>query len=370
MVVPQAAWPRSRVLARRVVGLVMLAALVASGARANQPPIAAAGSDRDVGTGTTVLLDARGSTDPEGQPLTYSWRLAGLPAGSRSVLFGSDAFLASVTPDVPGDYFVQLTVADSELSGTDALRIRASGSVPVVDPVAAIRVAREARPGDRVTLDGTSSASPSGVPLQYLWVQREGNPLNLSGVTSSRASFRAFDPGAVTVQLTVTDGVRRSVPATATVVILDAPPLAPAVDAGGGRLAVALQPVTLQGRVLAPRGPGSVSLRWTYESGPLAELEMKDRATTRPTFTPRSAGLYQFRFTASDGQTVAEDRASVEVHAAPTTAGGTDGGLGGCAASRLGPGQALSPDLLAFAAVLLWTTLGVLGDGRPFKRRR
>ncbi|MBV9921185.1 MAG: Ig-like domain repeat protein, partial [Pseudonocardia sp.] len=45
------------------------------------PPVADAGADVKARKGTTVTLDGTGSTDPQGEPLTYSWvQISGLPA--------------------------------------------------------------------------------------------------------------------------------------------------------------------------------------------------------------------------------------------------------------------------------------------------
>jgi hypothetical protein len=47
--------------------------LVAAGT-CNQPPLADTGPSQTVAEGTTVVLDASGSSEPEGAPLSYFWR--------------------------------------------------------------------------------------------------------------------------------------------------------------------------------------------------------------------------------------------------------------------------------------------------------
>ena len=48
----------------------------------NRPPVAKAGTDQTVNVGVTVQLDGRQSSDPDGNPLTYSWTLLSKPTGS------------------------------------------------------------------------------------------------------------------------------------------------------------------------------------------------------------------------------------------------------------------------------------------------
>jgi hypothetical protein len=45
-----------------------------------------------------------GSTDPEGDTLTYAWTIDTAPAGSSATLTGATTVSAGFTPDVAGDY--------------------------------------------------------------------------------------------------------------------------------------------------------------------------------------------------------------------------------------------------------------------------
>ncbi len=52
----------------------------------NIKPVANAGSSQSVTVGTTVTLNGSGSTDANGDSLTYQWTLTSVPSGSFSTI--------------------------------------------------------------------------------------------------------------------------------------------------------------------------------------------------------------------------------------------------------------------------------------------
>ena len=85
----------------------------------NAPPKPNAGPDQKVGVGNPVTLDGSGSSDADGDPLTYSWSFVSKPAGSSASLSGATSVSATFTADVVGQYAVRLTVSDGKTSATD-----------------------------------------------------------------------------------------------------------------------------------------------------------------------------------------------------------------------------------------------------------
>jgi len=75
-------------------------------------PVAAAGVNQSVVEGGTVFLDGSGSSDANGDPLTYSWSLASLPPGSTTQLSDAGSATPSFVADLPGEYMVSLIVND------------------------------------------------------------------------------------------------------------------------------------------------------------------------------------------------------------------------------------------------------------------
>lgn len=79
----------------------------------NRSPIAEAGTNQTVSSGSRVTLNGSGSNDPDGDPITYQWRQSsGIDVGLQC----STAQCAFTAPDVTGDTITlafELTVADS-----------------------------------------------------------------------------------------------------------------------------------------------------------------------------------------------------------------------------------------------------------------
>ncbi len=78
----------------------------------NRPPVADAGPDRTVFVGETVQLDGSGSSDPDGDPLSFRWAFVSKPEGSQATLSTPTEAQTTFVPDVAGQYVVKLTVDD------------------------------------------------------------------------------------------------------------------------------------------------------------------------------------------------------------------------------------------------------------------
>lgn len=93
----------------------------------NLAPTADAGADRLVLAGSSVYLDGLGSSDPDGDSLTYSWYQSSWPVGSTQSLTAITGATTSFIADVPGAYVVGLTVLDALGSGVpDTVTITAA----------------------------------------------------------------------------------------------------------------------------------------------------------------------------------------------------------------------------------------------------
>lgn len=86
----------------------------------NEAPTAFASVQPTSGTAPlTIVADGSGSSDPDGDPLAYSWSVSG-----QQIATGVEA---QYTFDEPGDYTVRLTVSDGELdSEAEPILVRVS----------------------------------------------------------------------------------------------------------------------------------------------------------------------------------------------------------------------------------------------------
>ncbi|RIZ68482.1 MAG: hypothetical protein D0528_07395 [Methylococcales bacterium] len=78
----------------------------------NVAPVANAGLNQSGLVGNVVYLDGSGSSDANGNTLTYEWSFISIPKGSLVEFSNSTSVKTTFAPDIPGSYLVQLTVND------------------------------------------------------------------------------------------------------------------------------------------------------------------------------------------------------------------------------------------------------------------
>ena len=82
----------------------------------NLLPVADAGNNQAVDVGDTVSLDGSGSTDANGDAITYNWSLVSKPEGSLAEPDDPTAVAPSFLADKKGDYVLSLVVNDGLVS--------------------------------------------------------------------------------------------------------------------------------------------------------------------------------------------------------------------------------------------------------------
>ena len=99
----------------------------------NQPPTADVSvPSSTVDVETQVTLDGSGSSDPDGDDLTFSWSLD-TPSNSSASLSDASAEQPTFTPDEAGDYTATLEVSDGDATDTDDATVTAETQSNVVE---------------------------------------------------------------------------------------------------------------------------------------------------------------------------------------------------------------------------------------------
>ncbi len=267
---------------------------------ANTRPIAHAGADATVWAESFVELDGSGSTDPDGDALSYDWSFVSRPAGSAAALSNPESKKPGFTADEGGEYVVSLTVSDGSLtSDPDYVTITATVNHP---PVAVAGSYPAYAIGDLVQLDGTGSYDSDGQTLNFSWsfVSRpSGSSAQLSSPASPTPSFAADVRGSYVVKLIVNDGMLDSNPDQATITVNSAPQ----ADAGADQTVDTGSLVTLDGSGSWDADGDPLTYSWSFESRPGGSgVQLSNASSRNPSFTPDKAGPYVIRLTVNDGK--------------------------------------------------------------------
>ena len=305
-------------------------------AETNRAPVANAGDDVNVQAGTSVTLDGSDSFDPDADTITFAWGFLSLPAASAltdASLVNGTTPMPQFTPDVAGQYVVEVLVDDGDLSDTDSVIVNAS-SPPNVPPNANAGLDKMVETGLPVTLDGGASNDPDNGPdpLSFSWsfgAVPQGSTLTDADIVNSTAAVASFSPdvdGNYLVFLDVFDGADSD--RDEVVVMSETANIPPTANAGPDLLVDIGAAAVLDGSgsVDPDLMPQPLAFSWTFASVPagstLTNSDIRDANLAVAAFTPDVAGTYLVRLDVSDGDQSDFDQAMVEAQQAgdPPTA--------------------------------------------------
>ncbi|MCJ8268279.1 MAG: PKD domain-containing protein, partial [Psychrosphaera sp.] len=271
---------------------------------ANKPPIANAGLDSSTIVGDTVSLSGLGSSDPDGDALTYSWQLTLRPDNSSASLSNAASVSPTFIADIAGDYVVNLIVNDGSLD-SEADTVTISAAATNGTPVASAGEDIAANLGGTVTLSGVNSADPDGDELTYLWqfdARPEASSTTLENPTSVTPTFIADVVGDFVVILVVNDGIIDSAVDPVTITVTDTNH-APIANAGEDITANTGDTITLSGALSTDADGDSLSYTWQFVSQPPGSTaSMRDQTAQSPTFIVDLSGSYIVSLTVNDGR--------------------------------------------------------------------
>ena len=266
----------------------------------NTAPVADAGPDQTVAVGATVQLDGSGSTDVDGDPLTFSWSLVARPSGSAAVLTDPSSVTPTFVADLPGTYVVQLIVSDGVLASVPDTVTVTTGNTP---PVANAGPDQTVPVGAMVVLDGSASTDVDGDLLSFSWAfvaKPAGSTAALSDPSAVGPMFVADVPGTYVVQLIVNDGLINSAPDTVTITTENLPPVA---NEGPDQTAPVGSVVVLDGSGSSDADGDPLSFQWSFTSRPAGSTAtLSDATAVVPSFVVDAPGTYVVQLIVNDGQ--------------------------------------------------------------------
>lgn len=270
---------------------------------ANTAPVANAGPDQTATAGSTITLNGSGSTDVDGNPLTYDWSFVSVPTGSLATFSNPTAAKPTFVADKAGQYVAQLTVNDGTVnSAPDTVTITTTGANTA--PVASAAPDQTVPAGSTVQLDGSASKDADGNALRYQWaltVKPTGSKAALSNATTMMASFVADIAGQYVAQLTVNDGMVNSAPDTVTITTLGGN-TPPAANAGPDQTVPLGTLITLDGSASKDADGTPLMFQWTLTTKPLGSTAaISDPSNMRPTITLDMSGEYIAQLIVNDG---------------------------------------------------------------------
>ncbi|NBT39198.1 MAG: autotransporter domain-containing protein [Alphaproteobacteria bacterium] len=258
----------------------------------NKIPIGDAGDNQSVPSGSSVILDGRGSSDADGQDLGYLW----------TQISGPSVVLSDATSVRPTFTSPLLGIGDEAASLIFSLVVNDGFESSLADEVTVtVNAPANSRPlsdagdnqtvpsGSPVILDGRGSSDADGQDLGYLWTQISGPSVEISNVYQPRPSFVSpyLQPGEQPIEiifgLTVHDGFEDSSLSTVTITVQSPSNTVPIADAGIDQIVTSGALVSLDGSGSEDFDGQDLIYNWSQVSG--VDVTLSDTQLANPQFT-------------------------------------------------------------------------------------
>lgn len=274
----------------------------------NQQPVANAGPDQaNVMKGQVVTLDGSASTDPDGDPIVFSWSLLdGSSQDQTGLLSDPNAAQPTFTPTTSGDWVATLSVTDGSavVNVPDQVTITVVNKVPTASPQtvgtgvgAAVVILLAGDDGDGDPLTFAVETDPTNGTLGPIVPATPAGGDVGANATVTYTPNGGFE-GSDSFTFTVTDGEDTSAAATVTVNVAAGP-------IAGGAAVVTNQEI---GSFITLTGTDPLGAGLTFQivtpptNGTLGPVEQIDPTSASVTYVPNLGfqGSDSFTFTVTD----------------------------------------------------------------------
>ena len=273
----------------------------------NIPPVANAGPDQSVLTGSLVVLEGKDSVDANQDQLTFLWAIISKPQASNVTLTSSVGPTTTFLPDVDGTYLISLLVDDGNDQSIMDEVVIGSASINSA-PIANAGPDQSVLTGATVLLDGSASSDSDQNDLTYQWSifsLPSGSDSLISDADSVIASLNTDIDGIYELQLRVSDGqIAHSDRMLVTSTSIN---LAPIANAGQNQQVNTGDTVLLDGSNSQNEDNDALTFEWILISTPEnSSAILNSSSAISPTFTTDVDGTYVVQLRVSDSTTVSE----------------------------------------------------------------
>lgn len=338
------------------------------------------GADASATVGRDVLLNGAGSTDADGDALTFSWSVVSKPANSALAIAANSGAQVTVKPDVAGTYVFNLKVTDSKGSSSDqratlvvdntpptsAPTVIVVGSV-ITQPSDGGKSSLEAAVGYVVSLNGGASIDPDGKALTYFWSlasKPAGSAAQLNAIAATTSQFSPDVLGDYVVKLTVTNSTGEASTYTTTVTVKNRRPVAnissnatPLALPSGPAIRLPVNTVlTLRGGASIDADGDAITYTWSITEKPAGSTAaLSSTSAVNVQLTPDMDGRYVVQLRATDpAGAYSEQRLTINVGAVAPVAVVDVGNMTTLVGSSVSASAALSFDEDGHALSYSW----------------
>lgn len=276
------------------------ARVVITAVQPNQKPVANGGPDQSVNVSESVILSAVGSSDADGDALTYGWTLIAQPANSSLALSNASSVTTGFNPEHQGVYSFQLIVRDGSVNG-EPDTVVVTVVQPNRKPLANAGADQHANIGSLVTLDGSGSSDVDGDALTYKWeiISPAQTITKLSSPSTVMPTFTILDHGIYVVRLIVNDGKLDSDPDTVSFEVGNVKPVA---NAGADQKGYVDTVAQLNASLSSDVDGDVLTYKWRIVAAPEASnAQIVGATAVMPVFTPDEYGIYTIELVVNDG---------------------------------------------------------------------
>ncbi len=270
----------------------------------NTPPAVNAGPDQTVTSAAPVSLAGSATdADPGDTISSFAWAFISRPAGSTATLTGPSTASPSFTPDLNGDFLLELTATDSR-GVTARARVVVRRPPPVNAPVNVAPTVSAGSP-QTITLPAVAallaSASDDGLPnppaaLSITWIVVSGPAVvtfSSPGSLATNATF--YQPGSYVLRVTANDSALAT-SSQVTVTVNSTGPVLPPISDRTIPLGTSFRL-----RLVASSNDPATALTFTLPAAPTGAL-LNPNPTIDWTPTSSQVGLNTFTARVQDSQ--------------------------------------------------------------------